>query len=400
MIKHATTHNNRVGYVTRLSAFAVAILMMIAAPIAYTDKAFADQYDNQLSALRAQADQYQAQANELRAKADTLQNKLDEITAQKSAIEARISISQTRHDQLVQEIAQNEKKMGQAQDVLGDTLASLYVDGKISSLELLASSHNVGDFIDKQEYRSSVRDELKKSIDTIKALKKKLDADRKDLEKVLADLATQNAQLAATQAEQARLVEQTRGEEAAYQQLVNSTRSQMAEVTSQQQAYYQSLVSKGGGGNSGVIGSFSYSNLSPSNGAGGCSGGYPYCQAQDTMVDPWNLYNRECVSYVAWALEKRFNKKVNPFRGDGNATDWPVSAVTWSGAMRVYSPQRGDVVVLPASGSFAPIGHVMIVESVSGNTMFVSQYNFYGTGQYSTMNVQNSGVVLLRFQNR
>src|SRR3989344_418849 len=71
------------------------------------------------------------------------------------------------------------------------------------------------------------------------------------------------------------------------------------------------------------------------------------------MVDPWNLYNRECVSYVAWALEKRFNKKVNPFRGDGNATDWPVSAVTWSGAMRVYSPQRGDVVVLPASGSFA-----------------------------------------------
>src|SRR3989344_3778416 len=118
------------------------------------------------------------------------------------------------------------------------------------------------------------------------------------------------------------------------------------------------------------------------------------------MVDPWNLYNRECVSYVAWALEKRFNKKVNPFRGDGNATDWPVSAVTWSGAMRVYSPQRGDVVVLPASGSFAPIGHVMIVESVSGNTMFVNQYNFYGTGQYSPMNVQNSGVVLLRFQNR
>src|SRR3990167_7296907 len=97
MIKHATTHNNREGYVTRLSAFAAAI--------AYTDKAFADQYDNQLSALRAQADQYQAQANELRAKADTLQNKLDEITAQKSAIEARISISQTRHDQLVQEIA-------------------------------------------------------------------------------------------------------------------------------------------------------------------------------------------------------------------------------------------------------------------------------------------------------
>lgn len=63
----------------------------------------------------------------------------------------------------------------------------------------------------------------------------------------------------------------------------------------------------------------------------------------------------------------------------------------------MYTPQPGDVVVLPASGAFAPVGHVMIVESVNGNDMFVSQYNFYGTGQYSTMWVKNSGVVLMRW---
>ena len=122
-------------------------------------------------------------------------------------------------------------------------------------------------------------------------------------------------------------------------------------------------------------------------------------EGEDTKVDPWNLYNRECVSYVAWALESRFGKSVAPFHGDGNAMDWPTSAARWSGAFRVTSPQPGDVVVLPASGGFAPIGHVMIVESVSGSSMFVSQYNFYGTGQYSTMTVQNSGVILMRFPN-
>jgi surface antigen len=106
------------------------------------------------------------------------------------------------------------------------------------------------------------------------------------------------------------------------------------------------------------------------------------------------------VSYVAWALEQRFGKYVANFNGQGNAMDWPSSAPRFSGAYRVYSPQPGDAVILPASGNFAPIGHAMIVESVSGNTMHVSQFNFYGTGEYSTMDVQNSGVVLLRFQNR
>ncbi|MBI3889533.1 CHAP domain-containing protein, partial [Candidatus Saccharibacteria bacterium] len=114
----------------------------------------------------------------------------------------------------------------------------------------------------------------------------------------------------------------------------------------------------------------------------------------------YGLYYRECVDYVAWALEARFGKKVNHFGGQGNAAQWIYSAPANSGATRVSTPQRGDAVILPVSGSFAPVGHAMIVESVSGDTMHVSQYNFYGTGEYSTMDVKNSGVVLLRFQDK
>ncbi len=379
----------------RIGLISFAVLISVSTPIAYVQRAMADKWDDQINSLRAQANQYQAQANELKAHGDTLQQKLDEINAQKSAIETNIAASQAKYEKLQADIAANQLKLEQSQDALGEMLANLYVDNKISSLELLASSQNIGDFVDKQEYRTSVRDQLSTTIDAVKKLKKQLESDKKDVEKVLADLKVQNDQLAAVQAEQQRLVDQTRGEEAAYQGLVASAKSQMASISSQQQAYYQSLLSRGGG-NAGVVGSFQYSGWS---GNQGCGGGYPYCGPQDTSIDPWNLYNRECVSYVAWALQARFGKSVQPFHGDGNAMDWPYSAPRWSGAFRVSSPQPGDVVVLPAMGGFAPIGHVMIVESVSGNSMRVSQYNFYGTGQYSTMTVQNSGVVLLRFPN-
>lgn len=379
---------------TRISLVALAVLLSLSVPTAMIQRVAADKWDDQISSLRAQANQYQAQANELKAHGDTLQQKLDGINAQKAALEASIAANQANYEKLQSDIAANQIKLESAQDALGEMLANLYIDGKVSSIELIASAKNIGEFVDKQEYRSSVRDQLNETISEVKRLKKQLETDKKAVEKVLADLKLQNDQLAAVQAEQQQLVDQTRGEEAAYQGLVSSAKNQMAGIAAQQQAYYQSLVRRGGGG-SGVVGSFQYSGWS---GNQGCSGGYPYCAPQDTMVDPWNLYNRECVSYVAWALQARFGKTVNAFHGDGNAMDWPYSAARWSGAYRVSSPQPGDVVVLPAMSGFAPIGHVMIVESVSGDTMFVSQYNFYGTGQYSTMYVKNSGVILMRFR--
>lgn len=379
----------------KVTLLGLAVMFAISTPIAMMQQVAADRWNDQINALRNQANQYQAQANELKARGDTLQNKLDAINAEKSALEANISANNQKRDKLQADIEANTKKLEETQDALGEMVANLYVDGKISSLELLASSQNIGDFVDKQEYRTAVRDSLGHTISEVKKLKAQLESDKKEVEKILADLGRQNDQLAAIQAEQQALVDQTRGEEAAYQQLVASSKAQMQSIHAQQQAYYASLLSRGGG-NSGVVGSFQYWGWS---GNRGCTGGYPYCAGPlDYAVDPWNLYTRECVSYVAWALQARFGRTVNPWRGDGNAYQWPSSAARWSGAYRVSSPQPGDVVVLPASGAFAPVGHVMIVESVSGSDMFVSQYNFYGTGQYSTMWVKNSGVILMRFQ--
>ena len=386
--------SRRISPLRRFSLISTALVVLVSAPITYMQNAMADRWDSQIAALQAQANAYMAQANALRAQGDTLQNKLDQINAEIAALQTQIDINQKKHDKLLEDIAANKVKLTKAQEALGDILANLYVDDNISSVELLASSSNIGDFVDKQEYRTAIRDQLNTTVAEVKRVKAQLETDKKAVDKILAELKLQNSQLSAQQADQQNLVNQTRGEEAAYQQLVASARNSMAAVRAQQQAYYASL---GGGSGSGVVGSFQYWGLSPGNGAGGCTGGYPYCMSQDTYIDPWNLYNRECVSYVAWALANRFGKNVQPWHGDGNAYEWVWSAPNWSGAWRVYDPQPGDVVVLPRSGGFAPVGHVMIVESVSGGNMFVSQYNFYGTGQYSTMWVKNSGVVLLRF---
>lgn len=375
----------------------MAVLIAAGAPMTMSQRALADSYDDKMAAIRSDIAADKAKIAELSGKINTLEQKVSQLQSQIDLAQSQIDLSQSQYDQLVVKIAETTKKIKDSQDALGKTIASMYVDDQVTPLEMLASSKNIGDYLDKQEYRSSVRSQLTETITKIKELKTQLDKQQAEVKAVLDKQQAEKASLAAIQSEQQNLLNQTQGQESAYQQLVASNQQKLNDIASQQKSYYQSLLSSGIDSSSGVHGSFVYDNLSPSNGAGGCSGGYPYCQAQDSIVDPWALYNRECVSYVAWALENRFGKHVGSFSGQGNAYEWPSSAIRYSGASRVYDPQPGDAVILPASGSFAPIGHAMIVESVSGEWVHVSQFNMYGTGQYSTMDIKNSGVIFLRF---
>lgn len=392
------------GFLTKFALVGAAVLMSIATPLAMMPRAHADMYDDQINALQSKVNQYKQQAGALQVQIGSLQAAVNELEVQKNIIQTQIDLNQTKYEQLQQQIKDTEKKIADNKAALGEILADIKVGDTITPLEMLASSNNVADYVDKQSYRSSASDTLKSMIDKIKQLKIDLDKAKADTEKVLADQNVQKNALIANQQQQQTLLDQTKGEEAAYQSLIGAAQQQMSDASARQAAYYRSLQSSPGGGSAGVVGSFQYTNWSGNQGS--CGGGYGYSSVQgrnycsyghDAIVDEWQLYNRECVSYVAWALQYKFGKHVNGFRGQGNAMDWPNSAPAYSGAVRVYNPQPGDAVILPASGGFAPIGHAMIVESVNGDWMHVSQYNFYGTGEYSTMDVKNSGVVLLRF---
>lgn len=383
------------GLVTKSIIVAAAVLTVVSSPFSIISQAHADQFDDQISALRSQMGQYQAQANALDAQAKTYQAALDQITAQKNAILAQIDISQKEYDQLQKQIDDTKQKISDNKDALGQIIANMYVDGSVTPLEMLASSKNIGDYADQQAYQSSIQDNLSKTIDQINQLKAKLEKSQKAVKAVLDQQNSQKAQLAAKESEQQDLVNKTKGDEAAYQQLAANVQAQAESAAAQQRAYYAALQSSGASFNSGTVGDFVYTNWSGNMGCG--PGGYNYCGVQDSYSDPWNLLNRECVSYAAARIDA-LGHKVQPFHGDGNAYQWGQGAAR--GAWRVYDPQPGDAVVLPITYGFAPVGHLMVVESVSGDWVHVSQYNFYGTGEYSTMDIQKSGVIFLRFPSK
>lgn len=86
---------------------------------------------------------------------------------------------------------------------------------------------------------------------------------------------------------------------------------------------------------------------------------------------------RNCTSYAAWKLSVAGR---TGFAYHGSAKKW-VNYGT-----RVTTPKAGDVAVF-TTGTW---GHVAYVESVSGSTVTISDYNKKGTGQYWGPHTLNS----------
>ena len=399
LMKQRSTTPVSKTFAVKSTLIAAALVMGVSTVIQVAPSVQADQYDAQMEAINREIEAYEAEASKLNQQANTLQNRLDKLNAEEAAIKKKLALNETKEKQLRQQIEDTKVRIADNQDALGETIADMYVADKITPLEMLASSNNIGDYLDKQAYRSSIRDELTKMISEIKTLKAELEDKKIAVDKAISDQKNQKAALNAKQAEQRTVLAETRGKESQYQELVKSAQAELASVAAQQQAAL-SRITNNGQNSAGAVGSFEFRNYSGNQGP--CGGGYPakWCNLPlDATVDDWALYSRECVSYAAWAAETRFGKHVTSFSGMGHAYQWPSTASSLMGANVTNTPAVGSVAIAPQSG-LTPLGHAMVVESEPVNGWVrVSQYNFGGTGEYSTMDLKVSSAVYVHFQN-
>ncbi len=345
--------------------FLVAVLFVVSVPIGYFNNAFARDYDAEIAAKEQESAAYQAEAARLSAEADTLSVALAVIANEKNQIQSQIDLSQAKYDQLLAQIVETEKQISDSRDALGVTIANIYVDDNITPVEVVFGSKNISDYMDKQEYRNSVRNELTVKIAEIKKLKKQLETQKFETESILNDQKNRRAVLEAKQNEQQQLINETQGQESIYQELTSKTNSEVAKLRSEQAA---ANIRRAGSGFTSLPGD-------------GTKGGYPaYWMSLplDGAVDYWGMYTRECVSYAAFKVNQAYGNM--PYWGGiGNANQWDDNARNL-GIPIGTTPKPGSVGVMD-SGYY---GHVAWVESVNADgTINISHFNINWNGDYA-----------------
>ena len=386
MLKQKVNKFTRVRIVT---GFAAVILLVAVLPtkgfgvFAASCSSTAD-CQQQINNLSAQSDQAQQSLGALEAQASSYQDAINKLEQQINDLQQQIVSSQNQEDQLNTQIAQAQTDLDQQKKVLGQNIKQMYLEGNVSTLEMLASSKNLSDYVNKQTYRNSVQDKVKDTLDKINALKVQLQQQKAQIDQLLKSQQFQRQQLAATEDQQSQLLGYNQNQQSNFDSQIAANQSQIASLRRQQASLIQSgtrnvVIPPASGGSGGWCDS------------GSGNGNYPmsWCNAdQDTVPTiPYSSdpINRECTSYAYWYFTQIEGH--TDFRATGNAKDWYYT----SNYVVHDSPAVGSMAV-ETTGAF---GHVAIVQALPGQTyagntvpdgyVLVSEmnYDFNGHFRYS-----------------
>ena len=114
--------------------------------------------------------------------------------------------------------------------------------------------------------------------------------------------------------------------------------------------------------------------------------------AQDSLVDPWNFYNRECTSFVAWRLNNDVGLAFhNWYRGKhwGDAAIWRRAALD-SGVPVDGVASRGAIAWWAQGSPGSSSGHVAWVIGVTSSSITVEEYNYVTRGRYDQRTISRT----------
>jgi peptidoglycan hydrolase CwlO-like protein len=286
---------------------------------------YADRYDAQINQLKNQNSQSKAKQQDLQVVAGSIADKIAGLQAEIAALESQIRDNQAKDQKLQTEIAVAEVELAHQKEVLGQNIKQMYVENEMSTLEMLASSKNLGDYVDRAQYRNSVQAKITATVDKINALKKQLDEQRQEVQRLLADQKSMQARVQEQKAENDRLLAMNQDQQSKLEQDMKSRNAQISDLQrkqAQENARYNiGRVVTGG------------------------SGGYPWANVPfpNSMPDPWGMYKRQCVSYTAWKVAST-GRYMPYWGGRGNAKQWDDNARA-AGIPVDTSPRVGDVAV-------------------------------------------------------
>jgi len=357
----------------------------------YSGIAGADQFDEQISELQNQNSSYQSRVNELTAEAASYQDAINQLEAQINALQQAITANQQAAAQLEREIKAKEAELEHQRDVLGQSIKAMYLEGQISTLEILAASRDISDFVNKQVARNAVQNKIKTLVDEITQLKLDLEQKHRELQTRIQEQQSQQNELNVTRAEQARLLSYTVSQKRDYNTKINSNKNQIAELYRQQAL--ENIRRFGGSG--GQLGGGGYPwGYAPCKWTGAVEG---YCPNYDWAVGG-SVYNwqnsgygyRNCTDWVAWRVKTAGGYVPS---GLGNARQWDDRAPSYGFSVS-SSPRKGAAAV----SNYGYYGHVMYVEAVNGDgSITVSDYNRAGTGKYDINVINPSGLTFVYF---
>lgn len=214
----------------------------------FTPKAlFADTRDDKIKQLEASIDQYTQQIQAKENEAQSLANQISIFELQIKQAQAELDATNLTIGRLTSaigkkenSIALKEKEIAKENEVLAQYLRQAARSDSGSLLEFLLKNYKFSDFFSDLNYLTNVQSKVQDTLAIIKGLKDKLVQEKEDLEsdkteqEQLKRIQTrQKTGLESSKKQKQKLLDQTKGQERAYQQLLSKAREDLDKIRNQ-----------------------------------------------------------------------------------------------------------------------------------------------------------------------
>ncbi len=334
------------------SVVAIAAVFAVATSVL---PAHADTIQQQINDLYSQNNQTQSTVSDLQLQANSYQDAINKLQDEINSIQSAINASEAQQAQLQQQIQDNQTKLDQQKKILGEDLKSMYVNGGMTTVEMLATSKDLSQFVDAETYRGAVQSKIQDTLSTIAKLQAQLKSQQDQVTQLLNSQKSQESRLDSDKSQQDNLLAMNQAQQSSYTQQINDNKKKISDLQAQQakinQQNSRAITVQASGGSGGAC----------DNGNG--NGGYPmvWCNAtQDTIATiPYSSdpINRECTSFAYWYFTSQEGKSLHV---TGNAKDWVYTADRPVDG----TPEKGAIAVSTAG----PYGHVLIVLATPGQS--------------------------------
>jgi len=234
----------------------------------------------------------------------SLQGEVNNYNNQISSIEMQISKSNIELNRLNLEITNiesniisAEKELNKTKNELGEIVRTMYEEGQISDIELIAKSKNFSEFVNRAEYVESIQIKIAEVVDKVTNLKKELESKKNQLENnkktteyLKNEQLAQKKGLDIQKSQKNDLLLLTKGNESEFQSLIKELQKEYNQIV---QSIWGSgtFISQGRVSRGSVIGYEGSTGLST-----GAHLHFEYRLSRYSPVNPWPYLNNNTIS--------------------------------------------------------------------------------------------------------
>ncbi len=235
---------NTAHWIRHNGVVSLLILLLIAAvtiPVAAQSE---NELRDKKTKAKEQVDQSKEVLGGLTSNVNTLEEKVNKLTEEINAISSKINDTEAKISSTKEELVKTQAELDKQQKIIDSSVRSLYKTGRVSTVELLASSDNFTDFVNQQEYLQRIKLNVEEASKKVKKLKADLETQQTELEGLLELQVGQRKAVDSKKAEQDVLLNEAKDKEFTYSGYVQELQAQEDKAEQQLNAYLVAQAQK------------------------------------------------------------------------------------------------------------------------------------------------------------